>query len=86
MTSSNEDVSEQLNQQIEGLLIENDTSCTSACENCGWEGSNLNICNKCKGCNAAFKKNHRSKHKRECERRVDRGKTFAGNDKRCALL
>ena len=41
--------------------------------NCGKEGTNLNICNKCKSakyCNAACKKKHRSKHKTECERRV----------------
>ena len=43
------------------------------CANCGKEGSNLNICNKCKEatyCNAACKKKHRSKHKKQCERRV----------------
>ena len=44
-----------------------------ACASCGKEGSNLNICNKCKDakyCNAACKKKHRSKHKKKCERRV----------------
>ena len=43
------------------------------CANCGKEGSNINTCNKCKEtayCNAACKKKHRSKHKKECERRV----------------
>ena len=43
------------------------------CASCGKEGSNLNICNKCKAvkyCNAACKKKHRSKHKKKCERRV----------------
>ena len=43
------------------------------CANCGKEGRNLNICNKCKEatyCNAACKKKHRSKHKKQCERRV----------------
>ena len=43
------------------------------CANCGKEGSDLNICNKCKMvkyCNAACKKKHRSKHKKKCERRV----------------
>ena len=43
------------------------------CANCGKEGSNLNICNKCreaKYCNATCKKKHRSKHKKKCERRA----------------
>ena len=43
------------------------------CANCGKEGSDMNICNKCdlvKYCNAACKKRHRSKHKKKCERRV----------------
>ena len=43
------------------------------CANCGKEGSNMNTCNKCKAvkyCNAACKKKHRSKHKKECERIV----------------
>ena len=43
------------------------------CANCGKEGSDINICNKCKAakyCNAACKKKHRSKHKKKCERRA----------------
>ena len=43
------------------------------CSNCGKEGSDLNVCNKCKAviyCNAACKKKHRTKHKKKCERRV----------------
>ena len=43
------------------------------CANCGKEGSDLNICNKCKTaryCNAACKKKHRTKHKKKCERRI----------------
>jgi len=45
----------------------------SVCANCGKEGSSdeiNNICNKCKQvkyCNAACKKKHRSKHKKQCE-------------------
>ena len=77
MTASNGDISEQLAQQVEDLVIINNDLHTSfkvtICANCGKEGSNLNICNKCKGatyCNAACKKKHRSKHKKECERRV----------------
>ena len=44
------------------------------CANCGKEGDEINnTCNKCKMvmyCNAACKKKHRSKHKKQCERRV----------------
>ena len=43
----------------------------SVCANCGKEGSDVNnTCNKCKMvkyCNAACKKKHRHKHKKECE-------------------
>jgi len=43
----------------------------SVCANCGKEGNDVNnICNKCKMvryCNAACKKKHRHKHKKECE-------------------
>jgi len=46
----------------------------SVCANCGKEGSDItNTCNKCKQakyCNAACKKKHRHKHKKDCERRV----------------
>jgi len=49
-------------------------STTLVCANCGKEGSDVtNTCNKCKEvmyCNAACKKKHRKKHKKECERRV----------------
>ena len=70
---SNEEelISEMLSRQkIGDLANENDVS---ACANCGKEGINLIICNKCKEatyCNAACKKKHRSKHKKQCERRV----------------
>lgn len=44
------------------------------CANCGKEGSDvMNTCNKCESamyCNAACKKKHRHKHKKDCERRV----------------
>ena len=49
------------------------TEDVDVCANCGKEGRDLNICNKCKVakyCNAACKKKHRSKHKKKCERRV----------------
>ena len=57
-------------QKIGDTTNENDVS---VCANCGKEGSNMNICNKCKDvkyCNTACKKKHRSKHKKVCERRV----------------
>ena len=65
-------ISEMLSQQQIDDLSNNEND-VSVCANCGKEGSNLNICNKCKEatyCNAACKKKHRSKHKKECERRV----------------
>ena len=49
------------------------TDIMDTCANCGKEGSDLNICNKCKAatyCNAACKKKHRKKHKKKCEIRV----------------
>ena len=72
-TASNEEelLSEMLSQQqIDDLSNKYDVS---VCANCGKEGSNMNICNKCKEatyCNAACKKKHRSKHKKQCERHV----------------
>ena len=49
-------------------------STSAVCANCGKDGSDVtNSCNKCKSvkyCNAACKKRHRHKHKKECERRV----------------
>jgi len=51
-----------------------DDNSISICANCGKEGSDVaNTCNKCnsvKYCNAACKKKHRQKHKKQCERRV----------------
>ena len=46
----------------------------SVCANCGKEGDDVNNkCNKCKKatyCNAACKKKHRHKHKKQCEEHV----------------
>ena len=72
---SNEEelLSEMLSQQKIEDLLNNENDEIAVCANCGKEGSNLNTCNKCKEatyCNAACKKKHQSKHKRECERRV----------------
>ena len=73
--SNNEEdlLSEMLSQQKIEDLSNNENDEIELCANCGKEGSNLNICNKCKEatyCNAACKKKHRSKHKKQCERRV----------------
>ena len=76
-TSNNEEdedevISKQLSQQVGDLSI-NNANTSTVCANCGKEGNNINICNKCKAtvyCNAACKKKHRSKHKEACERRV----------------
>ena len=52
--------------------IGNDIDDKEICANCGKEGA-TNSCNKCKMvnyCNAACKKKHRKKHKKECDKRV----------------
>ena len=71
MATPNEDISEQLARRTEDYLSITDG--LMVCANCGKEGTHLNKCNKCKAatyCNASCKKKHRSKHKKECERRV----------------
>ena len=49
----------------------NTSDTTNTCANCGNEGRDVtNTCNKCKSvmyCNAACKKKHRHKHKKDCE-------------------
>ena len=59
---------------LNNMSISDDTgviSSTSTCANCGKKGSDINnTCNKCKMvmyCNAACKKKHRHKHKKQCE-------------------
>ena len=73
--SNNEEdqISDMLSQQKIEDLSNNESDEVAVCANCGKEGSDLNNCNKCKEatyCNAACKKKHRSKHKKQCERRV----------------
>ena len=73
--ASNEEdlISDKLSPQKIDDLSNNENDEIAVCANCGKEGSNLNICNKCKDakyCNAACKKKHRKKHKKHCERRV----------------
>ena len=73
------------NNNCDGILDEcnlleqldlNDNHSSGYCANCGKEGNDINnTCNKCKVvkyCNASCKKKHRSKHKAECERAVNR--------------
>ena len=71
--SSSDDVCE-MNDMLQQLSTADNEDSISICANCGKEGSDVtNICNKCKlvkYCNAACKKKHRSKHKKQCERRV----------------
>ena len=59
---------------LNNMNTANNTDSIPICANCGKEGSDItNTCNKCKSvkyCNAACKKKHRHKHKKECERRV----------------
>jgi len=58
-----------LNDMLNNMSIDDNT--VSVCANCGKEGDDVNnTCNKCKMvkyCNAACKKKHRHKHKKECE-------------------
>ena len=66
-------ISNGLTEGIGSISINNNTDVISICANCGKEDSSNeinNICNKCKQvkyCNAACKKKHRSKHKKDCE-------------------
>jgi TPR repeat protein len=73
-SNDDDDVCE-VNDMLENMsTVEEDNNCTNTCVNCGKVGSDItNTCNKCKSvkyCNAACKKKHRHKHKKECERRV----------------
>jgi len=61
-----------VNDMLQNLNTADNDINISVCANCGKEGAN-NSCNKCKMvkyCNAACKKKHRTKHKKQCERRV----------------
>jgi hypothetical protein len=78
IVSSSQEQSSDCKQQLTDGMNNLNITITSTeevdvCACCGKEGSDLNICNKCKVakyCNAACKKKHRSKHKKKCERRV----------------
>ena len=57
---------------------------SNICANCGKEGNGItNTCNKCKMvmyCNAACKKKHRSKHKKDCEEHLKRAAENAAKE------
>jgi len=59
-----------VNDMLQNMsMTDKDMDNVSICANCGKEDAN-NTCNKCKTvkyCNAACKKKHRHKHKKECE-------------------
>jgi len=71
-SKSNDGICE-INDKLQNMKTadEEDKVSTNTCANCGKEGSDVtNKCNKCKMvmyCNAACKKKHRHKHKKECE-------------------
>jgi len=73
-TKSSDGVCE-MNNMLQNMSTTDDKEVViSVCANCGKEGTNVtNTCNKCnsvKYCNATCKKKHRTKHKKQCERRV----------------
>jgi len=73
-SKSNDDVCEVVDK-LEKIKTAEDNN-VSICANCGKEGSSdeiNNTCNKCQQvmyCNAACKKKHRHKHKKDCEEHV----------------
>ena len=71
-TSCEQNNVDNITERVEKVAILGNTS---KCACCGKEGNNdnMNTCNKCKMvkyCNAACKKKHRTKHKKECKKRV----------------
>ena len=71
MSATNED--KQLTDGMNNMNLTCTKEEVDICACCGKEGSELNICNKCKAakyCNATCKKKHRTKHKKKCERRA----------------
>lgn len=67
-SGSNNDI---ISGEVDNALILYEKS-IFICANCGKEGAN-NTCNKCKlaiYCNAACKKKHRHKHKKQCEEHI----------------
>jgi len=64
----------EVNDMLNNVSTTGNDNNVPICANCGKEGNDINnICNKCKMvkyCNAACKKKHRHKHKKDCDRRV----------------
>jgi len=71
-SKSNNDKTHEEIGQLQNMITADDN--VSICANCGKEGSDVNnSCNKCKMvkyCNAACKKKHRHKHKKDCEEQL----------------
>jgi len=70
-SKSNDDVCNVSDMLQNMSTADKEDIAVSICANCGKEGDEINnICNKCKQvryCNAACKKKHRHKHKKDCE-------------------
>ena len=71
-SKSNDDGVCEMNDMLQNMSTADvEETNASICANCGKVGSNVtNTCNKCKSvkyCNAACKKKHRHKHKKDCE-------------------
>ena len=65
------EVNDNMLQNMKTTDINDSSDISNTCANCGKEGSDVtNTCNKCQSvmyCNAACKKKHRHKHKKDCE-------------------
>jgi len=70
-SKSNDDGVCEMNDELNKMSLNATDNGISVCGNCGKEGNDINnVCNKCKQvkyCNAACKKKHRHKHKKECD-------------------
>ena len=70
-----------VNNMLQNMSTADNKEDTSVCANCGKEGDDINnVCNKCKQvkyCNAACKKKHRHKHKKDCEEHQEEEKKRA---------
>jgi len=78
-SKSNDNVVCEVNEKLQNMsTADMSTDDVSVCANCGKEGNSneiSNMCNKCKQvkyCNAACKKKHRHKHRKECEEYLKR--------------
>ena len=72
-SKTNDGVCDKVNDMLHNMsTTDGKEVIVSVCANCGKDNA-TNTCNKCnsvKYCNAACKKKHRAKHKKQCERRV----------------